>query len=151
MFSFGIILLIAGALVVVTEIHTFTIYLIALAAACFVAGGLALGAHTGLAATLIAFAIILFAGLPAAHYARRRLKNPESEDVTHDDVGATVTVVAVDGAQLRVSYRGAEWDARPVAELTPESIAAGARLRIVARDGNTLVVAGEPRAATASA
>ncbi|MGH8224855.1 MAG: NfeD family protein [Gammaproteobacteria bacterium] len=142
MFTFGIILLIVGALVVVAEIHSFTVYLLALAAACFVAGGLALGAHTGLAVTLIVFAIVLFAGLPIAHYARRRLKNQESEQVSNDDVGASVTVVAVRDGQLRVSYRGAEWDARPFAELAPELAAVGTRLRIVARDGNTLVVAG---------
>ncbi|MGH8427625.1 MAG: NfeD family protein [Gammaproteobacteria bacterium] len=151
MFVFGIVLLVAGALVVVAEIHTLTIYLIALAAACFVAGGLALGADTGLATTLIVFAVVLFAGLPVAYYARRRLKNPESEHVTHDDVGASVTVVTARDGQLRVSYRGAEWDARPAAELAAENIAPGARLRIAARDGNTLVVVGEPRNAIAGA
>lgn len=142
-------MLVAGALVVVAEVHTLTIYLIALAAACFVSGGLALGAHTGLDVSLIAFAIVLFAGLPVAHYVRRRLQNPESERVSHDDVGAPVTVVAVHQGRVRVSYRGSEWDARPTAGLAPERLAAGATLWIAARDGNTLVVAGEPQPAPA--
>ncbi|MHB8348152.1 MAG: NfeD family protein [Acidiferrobacterales bacterium] len=140
MFTVGIVLLIVGAFVTVAEIQSLTIYLIAVALACFVAGGLALLAHTGLATTLIAFALILLAGFPVAHYARRRLRNPESDRVSRDDVGATVEVVAVRGQTLRVSYRGTEWDARPAAGISAAGLVAGTTLRIVERDGSILVV-----------
>jgi membrane protein implicated in regulation of membrane protease activity len=141
MFSLGIALLIAGALMVVAEIHSFTVYLLAVAAACFAAGGLAVGAHTGLDTTLTAFGLVLLAGLPAAHVARRRLKNPESDRISRDDVGAAVRVVSMDNGTLRVSYRGAEWDARPAPGLSPQALTPGERLTIVERDGSTLVVA----------
>lgn len=140
MFSFGIALLIAGALVIVVEIQSLTIYLIAVAVACFVAGGLAVGGHVGLDTTLAAFGLVLLAGLPAAHVFRRRLKNPESDLVSHDDVGATVEVLSASDGMLRVSYRGAQWDARPAAQLPPERMQPGAKLTIVEREGNVLVV-----------
>ena len=140
MFTFGIALLIAGALAVVVEIHSFTIYLIAVAAACFVAGGLALMAHTGLDATMMAFALVLLAGLPAVHYVRKRLKNPESDLISRDDVGAEVEVISVKDRSLRVRYRGADWDARPVPDLAVEGLVPGAILRVFARDGNTLIL-----------
>lgn len=141
MFAFGISLLIAGALVIVAEIQSFTIYLIAVALACFVAGGIAVSGHAGLDVTLAAFGLVLFAGLPLAHLARRRLRNPESDRVSRDDVGAMVEVVSVRNGMLRVSYRGAEWDARAAGDkLPPERMVPGARLTIVKRDGNTLVV-----------
>lgn len=149
MFALGIVLLIAGALVVAAEVHSFTVYLLAVAAACFAAGALALSGHAALDVTLIVFAAVLLAGLPAAHFARRRLKNAESERVSSDDVGAAVEVVAVAKGALRVSYRGAEWDARPVPGLALSSLVPGMRLTVAARDGNTLVVA-PPRGALAS-
>lgn len=142
MFDFGIALLILGALTVVAEIHSFTVYLIVVAAACFVAGGLAVAAHTGLDLTLIAFGLVLLAGLPVAHVARRRLHNPESDRVSRDDVGAEVRLVSIDNGSFRVSYRGAEWDARPATGFSPEGLNPGARLTVVARDGSTLIVAG---------
>lgn len=141
MFIVGVMLLIVGATVLVVETQSLTIYLIAVAIACLVSGGLALFAHTGLAATLVAFALVLLAGLPVAHYARRRLKNPESDRVSRDDVGALVEVVAVHGETLRVAYRGTEWDARPAAGLSTADLVAGTTLQVVQRDGNTLVVA----------
>lgn len=147
MFLFGIALLITGALVLVAEIQSFTIYLIAVAVACFVAGGLAVSGSAGLDITMTAFGLVLLAGLPTAHLARRRLKNPESDRVSRDDVGATVEVVSVRNGMLRVSYRGAEWDARTAGELPPEHLVPGARLTVVERDGNTLVVSAADTAA----
>jgi len=141
MFAFGIGLLILGALIVVAEIHTFTIYLIAVAAACLVAGALAVGLHTGPDTTLIGFGLVLLAGLPVAHLTRRSLRNAESDRVSQDDVGAAAEVVSIRNGRLRVSYRGAEWDARPAAGDSAEGLLPGVSLTIVARDGNTLVVA----------
>lgn len=140
MFEFGIVLLVAGALVVAAEIHSLTIYLIAVALACFTAGSLALWAHTTLPATVVAFALVLIAGLPAAHFARRLLSNPESDRISHDDVGATVEVVTAQRGNVRVAYRGAEWDAQPVVGLPIERIKPGMLLRVAGRDGNMLIV-----------
>lgn len=152
MFAFGIALLIAGALVIVAEIQSLTIYLIAVALACFVAGGLAASGRAGLDLTLAAFGLVLLAGLPLAHLARRRLRNPESDLVSHDDVGAMVEVISVRNGMLRVSYRGAEWDARAAGgELPSERMVPGARLTIVERDGNTLVVCPPDTAAAGGA
>lgn len=140
MFEFGIILLLAGGVAIVVEIQSLTIYLIAVALACFVAGALAVSGHVGPDITLGAFGLVLLAGLPVAHLTRRRLKNPESDRVSHDDVGSIVEVVSASHGVLRVSYRGALWDARPAGELSAEQMSSGARLTIVEREGNVLVV-----------
>ncbi|HYW90961.1 MAG TPA: NfeD family protein [Gammaproteobacteria bacterium] len=140
MFEFGIVLLVAGALIVAAEIHSFTIYLVAVAIACFVAGSLAFWVHTSLPATMIAFALVLIAGLPAAHYARRLLSNSESDRISHDDVGARVEVVTARRGTIRVAYRGAEWDARPIVGLPMDRIRPGVLLRVAGRDGNILIV-----------
>ncbi|MGH8128867.1 MAG: NfeD family protein [Gammaproteobacteria bacterium] len=135
----GIVLLIIGALTAVSEIHTLTIYLIAVALACFVAGGVAL-AGGGLILSLIVLAVIVLLGMPVAHWVRKRLKNRASEDVTRDDVGHSVTILDSHGEGLRVSYRGSTWDARleNASVTTPQ---AGETYRIASREGNVLVLA----------
>jgi membrane protein implicated in regulation of membrane protease activity len=137
----GVIFLLLGALVVAVEIHSQTIYLLVVAVACFVAGGLILSVHSDVAVTLIVFGLVLLAGLPAAHYARRHLRNPESDKVSCDDVGALVEVADVHGGAVRVRYRGTEWDAVPAEGISVQDIAPGMKLCIVNRDGNTLIVA----------
>jgi membrane protein implicated in regulation of membrane protease activity len=126
---------------VAVEIHGQTIYLLVLALACFVAGGLILSVHADVDVTLIVFGLVLLAGLPAAHYARRHLKNPESDKVSCDDVGALVEVADVREGSIRVRYRGTEWDAEPADGISVQDIAPGMKLCIVKRDGNTLIVA----------
>ncbi|HEU0196766.1 MAG TPA: NfeD family protein [Nevskiaceae bacterium] len=135
---YGIILLILGALVTLSELHTLTIYLLALAAGLFAAGGLAL-AGGSLTADFALLAVVLVLGLPIAHWWRRRLKNRASDDVTHDDVGRQVTVVSVEGMRLRVSYRGSTWDAR-MDPATADLPALGVSCKITRRDGNTLII-----------
>ncbi|HET7662306.1 MAG TPA: hypothetical protein VFK31_01595, partial [Rhodanobacteraceae bacterium] len=73
----GIVLLVAGALVLLSELHTLTIYLLAIAAGLFAAGGLAL-AGGSLTATLILLAVVVILGMPVAHWARKKLKNREA-------------------------------------------------------------------------
>lgn len=135
----GIALLVAGALVLLSELHTLTIYLLAIAAGLFAAGGLAL-AGGSLTATLILLAVVVILGMPVAHWARKKLKNHEAEAVTHDDVGRSVTIAHVDANAWRVNYRGTTWSARPEAAvaITP---AAGEIWRIARREGNTLILA----------
>lgn len=134
----GIVLLIVGALVAISEIHTLTIYLLAVALACFVAAGVAF-AGGGLSLSLIVLGIVILLGMPVAHWLRLRMKNHASEQVSQDDVGRTVSVVEVGAEGLRVSYRGSAWNAR-VQENHSLDPQVGQTLRIVAREGNTLVL-----------
>jgi membrane protein implicated in regulation of membrane protease activity len=134
----GIVLLAIGAIVALAEIHTLTIYLIAVAVACFAAGGTAL-AGAGLDVTLTVLAVVILLGLPVARWASARLKNRASEEVTRDDVGLNVTVIDTEGGSLRVSYRGTTWDARLNRTDGPPA-RPGDRCRIVAREGNVLVL-----------
>jgi membrane protein implicated in regulation of membrane protease activity len=135
----GTILLVVGAIVAVSEMHTLTIYLIAVALACF-AGGAVAFLGVGLNGTLAVVGVVILLGLPIAHWVRGRLKNRASDEVSNDDVGRTVKVLETGGESLRVSYRGTAWQARmqDASAAAPQS---GQTLRIVAREGNVLVLA----------
>ncbi|GAB3025518.1 hypothetical protein GCM10027285_04320 [Oleiagrimonas citrea] len=137
----GTALLVVGAIVAVSEMHTLTIYLIAVAVACFVGAGAAF-AGASLPMTLGITAVVAVLGMPVAHWMRGRLRNHASEHVTHDDVGRTVQVTSINDDHLRVSYRGTAWHARmqDASAATPHP---GQTLRIVARDGNVLVLAAD--------
>lgn len=131
-------LLIVGALVAISESHTLTIYLLAVALACFVAAGVAF-AGGSLPLSLIVLGIVILLGMPVAHWLRGRMKNCASERVSQDDVGRTVSVVEVGGERLRVPYRGSTWNARMQEKYSLDP-RVGQTLRIVAREGNTLVL-----------
>lgn len=135
----GIVFLVVGALVALSEIFTLTIYLLAVAIGLFAAGGLAL-AGGSLTADLALLAAVIILGLPIAHWWRGKLRNHASEAVTRDDVGRQVTVVSVDGTDLRVDYRGSTWDARlgPGVAAAP---ATGDTFVIARREGNLLILA----------
>jgi|GEM_PF-831636 len=135
----AIVLLVLGAIAAVSEIHTLTIYLLAVAVACFAAAAVAF-AGAGLVWSLVVLAVVLLLGMPLAHWLRKRLRNTASEEVSHDDVGRDVTVLEHRDGKLRVSYRGAAWDARLEDPQTAPP-AAGETCRIVAREGNRLVIA----------
>jgi len=136
----GIAFLVLGGVLVVAEIHTLTIYLLAEAAACFAAGAVAI-AGGSLSATLLVFTAVTLLGLPAAHWMRHRLRNREADEVTRDDAGRSATVVSSEAGRLRVSYRGTVWEARLEAPARG-SPRPGETLRISAREGNVLVLAG---------
>lgn len=140
--TLGIVLLIVGAVAAVSEINTLTIYLIPVALACFAAGGVAL-AGGGLTLSLIVLAVIVLLGMPLAHWFRGRLRNHASENVSHDDVGRTVTVIENHNATLRVSYRGSAWDAR-LENASGKAPQAGETYRIAAREGNLLILVPNP-------
>ena len=138
----GAIFLILGALVTLAEIHTLTIYLLAVAVGLFAAGAAAL-AGMSFTANLAILAVITLLGLPAAHWWRGKLKNRAAEDLMNDDVGQAVVVAESAGGRLRVAYRGTTWAAGLSA---PESAEpkVGESYVIVRREGNLLVIA--PRA-----
>ena len=140
----GTILLVIGAIVAVSEMHTLTIYLIAVAVACFAGAGAAF-AGLGLPWSLATVGIVTLLGLPIAHWTRGRLRNRASDQVSHDDVGRSVEVLAHGPGFLRVSYRGTAWQAR-MRDASATVPSPGQTLRIVAREGNVLVLA-DPGAA----
>lgn len=138
----GIALIVLSASLIVLEMHTLTIYLLAVAAAC-IAGGVIALAGGGLISALSAMVITGAIALPLAHWARGHLKNRASEAVSQDDTGHSVTVVESAGGTLRVAYRGSTWNAR----LRDSSAAApqpGHTLVISAREGSTLVLEPPP-------
>ena len=135
----GIAFLIVGGLLVVIEMHTVTIYLLAVALGCFAGGAVAIAGH-GLDVTLGVFAVVTLLGLPVAHWVRLKLRNREAEDVAHDDVGQSATIISAEAGKIRASYRGTAWDARLV-EPTKSPLHPGETCRISAREGNVLVLA----------
>lgn len=135
----GTILLVAGAIIAVSEMHTLTIYLIAVAVACFAGAGAAF-AGAGLPFSLAVVGVVALLGMPIAHWVRVRMKNRASDDVSNDDVGRSVKVLDAGDEFLRVSYRGTAWQAR-MQEASAAAPQVGQRLRIVAREGNVLVLA----------
>jgi len=135
----GTILLVAGALVAVSEMHTLTIYLLAVAVACFAGAGAAFLGF-GLSWSLAVVGIVTLLGLPIAHWARGRMRNRASEQVSNDDVGRSVEVLAQGHDFLRVSYRGTAWQAR-MQDASATMPTPGQTLRIAAREGNVLVLA----------
>lgn len=135
----GAVFLVAGGLAVLAEMHSLTIYFLAVAAGLFAAGGLAL-AGASVTADLAALAVVIALGLPVAHWWRGKLRNRAAEDLMNDDVGRPVTVVDSAGGGLRVSYRGTTWNARleSAGQGAPE---VGEHYVIVRREGNLLLIA----------
>lgn len=134
----GIVLVVLSAGAIVLEMHTLTIYLLAAAAACL-AGGVTALAGGGIIWALAAMAMTGVVALPLAHWARARLRNRASEDVSRDDTGHSVTVVETAGGVLRVAYRGTTWNAR-LRESSTAAPQPGNTLVIAAREGSTLVL-----------
>ncbi|MHB1565716.1 MAG: NfeD family protein [Acidiferrobacter sp.] len=132
----GFILFTIGGLLVIAEMNTLTFYLLAVAVACFAAGGGAL-VGLGVVPTLGIFGGVVLLGLPLARIIRRRLRNPESEQVSQDDAGHLVTVKNVSQDCLEVTYRGTVWQARmALGETLGDD--PHATLRIRSREGNVL-------------
>jgi membrane protein implicated in regulation of membrane protease activity len=138
----GIALIVLSASFIVLEMHTLTIYLLAVAAAC-IAGGVTALAGGGPIWALSAMVVTGVVALPLAQWARGRLKNRASEDVSQDDTGHSVTVVEAAGGMLRVAYRGCTWDAR-MRDSSAAVPQPGHTLVISAREGSTLVLEPPP-------
>lgn len=94
---------------VLVELHSRTVYLLALAGALVLATGLAWGG-IGTDGQLWAIAATCLVGFPLAVWYRRRMASRSS--LLDADVGQQVQVIHVrPSGGLRVSYRGTEWDA----------------------------------------
>jgi membrane protein implicated in regulation of membrane protease activity len=135
----GAAFLVIGALLVLAEIHTLTLYLLAIAIGLFAAGGLALSGAS-LTADLALLAVVVALALPVAHWWRRKLKNLAADQLMHDDVGGLVTIESFINDGLRVDYRGTTWNARFDAGVStlPQP---GTPCIIVRREGNMLIIA----------
>jgi membrane protein implicated in regulation of membrane protease activity len=140
----GVVLIVLSASLIVLEMHTITVYLLA-AAAASLAGGVVALMGGGPLGTVSAMAITGVVALPLAHWARGRLKNRASEDVSRDDTGHSVTVIEAAGGVLRVAYRGSTWNAR-LRDSSASVPPPGQTLRIAAREGSTLVLEPPPSA-----
>ncbi len=140
--TLGIALLILGGILMLAEIHTLTLYLLAVSIACFAAGAVSV-AGVGLAPTLAVLAAVTLLGLPLAYGLRKKLKNSAADKTTRDDVGNFVSVVGLERGSIRVAYRGTTWDARLAPSVTADP-RPGDTLVIADRQGNTLILEPPP-------
>jgi membrane protein implicated in regulation of membrane protease activity len=131
---------IAAGITVAAELATGSFYLLMIALG-LAAGGLA--AWLGLATALQVLTAALVGGGATAAWHRHRYKQPstaparENRDVNLD-IGEQVNVPAwAADRTARVPYRGSEWTAR----LAPEALPIGGMHRVVAVEGNWLVLA----------
>jgi membrane protein implicated in regulation of membrane protease activity len=125
---------VAAGAVLLVELHSGTVYLLAIAFAAGLAGAMALlGAEP--AVQLAVAAIGGTAGCYIAHGVRKRQAKLNRPTITAE-VGQSVVVVKP-GATPRVSWRGSEWDA-----VLADGSAATAedRLKIQRQEGNRLVL-----------
>lgn len=136
----GITLALLAAAAIAVEIQTVTYYLLAVAASLAIGSAFAFYGSAP-EVVFLALAISAVGSLPVAHVLRRRFLRPSAaaQALDAEDLGRMVLVNAASSEGLRVSYRGTTWDARlqqPAA--TPPL--PGASLRILGRDGNTLLL-----------
>lgn len=125
---------VAAGAVLLVELHSGTVYLLAIAFAAGSAGVMALfGAEP--TAQLAVAALAGTAGCYVAHGVRKRQAKVNRPAIT-GEVGQTVVVVKP-GATPRVSWRGSEWDA---VLADGSSAAIEDRLRIQRQEGNRLVL-----------
>ena len=125
---------VAAGAVLLLELHSGTVYLLAIALAAGLAGAVAWFGDS-LALQFAVAAIGGTIGCFVAYRVRQRLGKRKRPAVT-EEVGQPVTVVNP-GTTPRVSWRGTEWDAG----LDDGSAAAAHdRLKIVRQDGNRLVL-----------
>ena len=131
---------IAAGVAVAAELATGTFYLLMLALG--LAGG-AIAAHLGVALSAQVIVAALIGGGATAVWHWQRYRQPQSAPARENrdvnlDIGERVHVRAwaADGT-ARVQYRGSDWTAR----LAPGATAAPGDHRVIAVEGNWLVVA----------
>jgi membrane protein implicated in regulation of membrane protease activity len=125
---------ILAALLIGLELATGTFYLLAVGIA-FALGGVAAWFDASLPMQMVIGGALSAIALAVAHYARKRIKAPQS--MTPLDQGQSVRVHRwnADGT-ARVEYRGTQWNA----ELAQPDTARASTMYIVATRGSTLVL-----------
>lgn len=139
-----LIWLIAGLVLIISEVMTGTIYLLVLGVAAF-AGALA--AYLGAGAFVQVFSVGILAAIGLLVVHRWRQSRPASEQ--HDrslDLGQAVTLESwldQNSKRVRVKYRGASWDALLVGDA---NVQLNDTLYICGAQGSELHVSRSPSA-----
>jgi membrane protein implicated in regulation of membrane protease activity len=139
-----LIWLIAGFVLVITEVVTGTFYLLVLGIAAF-AGGLVAWAGGGVSLQAIAAAAVAVAGVLWVYRYRSRQTAKRMPDIDFGQPAIFETWVNRNAGHARVKYRDTLWDAFITADAAGQSAASnavepGEVLYIHAVDGNTLKV-----------
>jgi membrane protein implicated in regulation of membrane protease activity len=138
--SFATLWWVAAGVAVAVELATGTFYLLMIALGLTAA---AIAAHLdlGLSAQVVAFALVGGGSVAVWHWKRAHAPRSAPAASNRDvnlDIGEHVRVDAwADDGTAQVHYRGSHWQAR----LAPGSAAAPGEHRIVAVEGNWLVLA----------
>ena len=123
-----------AGLFVAVELMTGSFYLLLLGIACAFGGIAALvEASTTVQLLVAGGSAIAMLALKLPTRLQQRLRSPE---VQANDIGASVTVTRVENGQIRVSYRGSEWNAT---EVSSAPVAVGDTLRVIRVEGIGLV------------
>jgi membrane protein implicated in regulation of membrane protease activity len=137
MASWPLALLLAGVFLA-AELLTRTFYFLAVALALALLALVDVLFHPGEILSAVVFVFLAALLLGGAHLLRKRMRNESSQLTTAIDTGRIVTVVGHQEDRLRVRYRGTLWTARLAQAGDPPPV--GARLTIVGREGNTLLL-----------
>lgn len=128
----------AAVVLVIAEMLTGTFYLIAIASGLAAAGVSAFLGVGGSLQALIA-ALLCSASVAVIYKLKQGRTGPGEQQNLAYDIGQSVRVVSWSGERkLRVSYRGAEWDAELAESVAPDSRRQAWRIRKVV--GSLLIV-----------
>jgi len=128
--------LIAGFVLVITELASGTFYLLVLGIAAFAGAGMAYAGGALVWQSLVS-AVVAVAGVVWVHQYRRRTVSSPMQGLDVGQPAAFESWVDKSSGQARVKYRDALWDAHVAGGAAGES---GEILYITSVDGNTLKV-----------
>jgi len=128
--------LIAGFILLITELATGTFYLLVLGVAAFAGAGVAYPGGTLVWQSLVS-AVVAIAGVVWVHQYRKRTVSSPMQGLDIGQPAAFESWVDKNAGHARVRYRDALWDARITGGASGES---GEILYIISVDGNTLKV-----------
>jgi membrane protein implicated in regulation of membrane protease activity len=128
--------LIAGFVLVISELASGTFYLLVLGIAAFAGAGMAYAGGALVWQSLVS-AVVAVAGVVWVHQYRRRTVSSPMQGLDVGQPAAFESWVDKSSGQARVKYRDALWDAQVAGGAAGES---GEILYITSVDGNTLKV-----------
>ncbi len=128
--------LVAGFILVITELATGTFYLLVLGVAAFAGAGLAYAGGALVWQSLVSAAVAV-AGVVWVHQYRKRTVSSPMQGLDVGQPAAFDSWVNKGAGHARVRYRDALWDARVAGDASGEP---GEILYVASVDGNTLKV-----------
>jgi len=128
--------LVAGFVLVITELATGTFYLLVLGVAAFAGAGLAYAGGALVWQSLVSAAVAV-AGVVWVHQYRKRTVSSPMQGLDVGQPAAFDSWVNKGAGHARVRYRDALWDARVAGDASGEP---GEILYVASVDGNTLKV-----------